>query len=108
MAQRLTLSSDGSVLEDLELTLEELCEACSVHTHFIHELVEEGVIDPVDTQTSPWSFKGHCLKRVRVVANLQRDLEINLAGAALALDLIQEIDALRAELERVGALSKRL
>jgi len=37
-----------------------------------------------------------------IVVRLQRDLGVNLAGAALALDLLQHIDELRAQLRQRG------
>jgi chaperone modulatory protein CbpM len=35
------------------------------------------------------------LRRARLAVRLERDLEVNLAGVALALDLLEEIDRLR-------------
>ena len=35
---------------------------------------------------------------------LQRDLGLNLAGAALALELLDEVEALRSQLRAMGAL----
>ena len=37
-----------------------------------------------------------------MASRLQRDLGLNLAGAALALELLEEIDALRARLQALG------
>jgi chaperone modulatory protein CbpM len=37
-----------------------------------------------------------------VALGLQRDLGINLAGAALALQLLDEVEALRARLRAMG------
>ncbi len=38
------------------------------------------------------------MKRVRCAMRLTRDLGVNYAGAALALDLLDELDLLRARL----------
>jgi len=38
-----------------------------------------------------------------VALRLQRDLGLNLAGAALALELLDEVEALRAQLRVMGA-----
>ncbi|MBC8379409.1 MAG: MerR family transcriptional regulator, partial [Planctomycetes bacterium] len=46
-----------------------------------------------------WRFSGSSLVRVRSAQRLQRDLGVNLAGIALALDLIEELDNLRTQLE---------
>jgi chaperone modulatory protein CbpM len=43
-----------------------------------------------------WRFRGECLRRARLAWRLSHDLEINPPGVALALDLLDEISALRA------------
>lgn len=84
------------------LTLGELCRACTVHAEWVIELVDEGVITPVGRERASWRFYGASLRRVQVVRRLQRDLGVNLAGAALALELMEEIEALRARLGKEG------
>jgi chaperone modulatory protein CbpM len=87
----------GEVLEDnVELTLVELCHACRLPAESIHELIEEGVIEPVGRNPTGWRFHSICVRRVRLVVRLQRDLGVNLAGAALVLELMSELELLRA------------
>lgn len=80
------------------LTLGELSRACRVHAEWIVELVEQGVIEPKGRDLQHWRFTGSCLVRVQQVRRLQRDLGVNLAGAALALDLLDEVHRLRSRL----------
>ena len=49
-----------------------------------------------DTAEAPL-FRGK-YGRARTALRLQRDLEINLPGVALALELLEELDRLRREL----------
>ena len=42
-----------------------------------------------------WKFPGSNLSRAHAARRLQRDLEINLAGVALVLDLMEEMMSLR-------------
>jgi chaperone modulatory protein CbpM len=87
----------GVVLEDYDLvSIDELCRSCTVEFETITLLVDEGILDPVGTDVNHWQFTVASLKRVRTAIHLQRDLGINLAGAALALELLDRI----AELER--------
>ena len=51
-----------------------------------------------------WRFTGESLRRARLAWWLTRDLELNPPGVAMALDLLDEIAALKAHLKRVGAL----
>ena len=95
----------GLVLtEQSTLTLGEFSCACTMHAEWIIELVEEGILEPVADKSkgrSRMCFPASSLARARRVMRLQRDLGINLSGAALALELMDEIDALRAQLRIV-------
>jgi chaperone modulatory protein CbpM len=86
--------------EKIELTLSDLSRACSGSAEWVIELVEEGVLEPIGRKQVQWRFRGTCLQRARAAMHLQTDLGINLAGVALALDMLDEIDTLRARLRR--------
>lgn len=88
--------------EQTQLTLAELCRACAVHAERIIELVDVGVLEPQGREPSRWVFGGASLHRARAAFRLQRDLDIDLAGAALALELLDEIASLRARLRVMG------
>lgn len=93
----------GEVLEDeVELTLADLCRSCQLHAEQLFDLVDEGIIEPVERESGRWRFSGASLRRVRVAVTLQRDLGVNCAGAALVLDLLEELEALRTRLHAVG------
>lgn len=84
--------------ETVELTLGDLSRACAVHAELIVEMVEAGLVEPRGNSPSEWRFPGPSLRRVQVALRLQRDLDINLPGAALAIDLLDELEALRTQL----------
>lgn len=88
--------------EDCTFTLDELSMACSVRADYIIALVDEGIVEPVQQQSEQqhWTFTGNCLLRARKARRLQHDLGINLAGAALVLDMMEEIIQLRQRLSR--------
>ncbi len=100
--EALSLLSGDVLEEDVELTLADLCRACRLPAERVYELVEEGVVEPVGRQPGRWRFRGVSLYRVQIALRLQRDLGVNVAGAALALDLLEELEQLRARLERLG------
>jgi len=87
--------------EDVEMTLAQLCQACELSEAQIIELVEQGIIDPLGPKPAEWRFVSVSLRRVRITRNLQRDLGVNAPGAALALELLEEIEELRARLRRL-------
>lgn len=87
----------GQVLEDYELvSIGRLCRSCTVEFETVTQLVDEGILEPVGVDAEHWQFTVTSLRRVKTVVHLQRDLGVNLAGAALALELLDRI----AELER--------
>lgn len=92
----------GEIVEDdLEMSLAELCQACGIPGERVFELVEEGVVEPLGRDPGQWRFQGVSVWRVRRAQRLQRDLGINTAGVALALDLLEELRTLRARLQRL-------
>jgi len=79
MVKQTTDILSGYILEDeTRLTLRQLCDACAVRAEYIIELVDVGK-----------------------AKRLQHDLGVNLAGVALAIELIDEIESLRARLDRM-------
>ncbi len=84
--------------EQTIFTVAELCRACAVEAEVIEALVEQGILEPAGRRGRHWCFPASSLRRTRITLHLQRDLGVNLAGAALALDLLERIDELDARL----------
>lgn len=96
MSDNMATLLDGLLLDDDHpLNLGQLSRACSVHAEWVIELVDEGILEPHGNTPMQWEFRGNSLHRARCVQRLQQDLGVNLAGAALALELLQEIRRLR-------------
>src|SRR3977135_2241259 len=91
----------GAIFEESALlTVKDLSRMCAVDERHIVEFVEEGVLKVVEVNTTEWHFTGAALRRARLALRLERDLELNLAGVALALELMEELERLRRELEK--------
>jgi chaperone modulatory protein CbpM len=84
--------------EHTTFTLVELCRSCAVEAELIEALVEQGILDPTGQRGHHWCFPADSLQRTRVTLHLKRDLGVNLAGAALALELLERIEELDARL----------
>ena len=98
------LQLSGTILEEqTELTLADISRSCSVHAEYIIELVDEGVLAPMGRGPSLWRFTGWHTHQVNIAMRLQRDLGINLAGVALALQLLDEVEALRERMRAIEA-----
>jgi chaperone modulatory protein CbpM len=87
--------------ERVSFTLGELSRTCGVSAELVIEMVEEGVVEPFGSEPSAWRFPGDAVTRVQTALRLSEDLRVNLAGAALALDLIDELAELRQSGRRV-------
>jgi len=79
----------------------EICTLCGVDVELIEEMVGEGVLIPEGSSPENWRFDGMAIKRIQVTLRLQNDLRVNLPGAALALDLLDELEELRALLKQI-------
>jgi len=88
--------------EETTFTLAELCRCCDVEAELVEALVEHGILEPAGRQGRHWCFPASSLRRTRITLHLQRDLGVNLAGAALALDLLERIDELDARLRTLS------
>lgn len=86
---------------DQGLGLEAFALACGAEADFVRLLVDEGLLAPAVTHPE-WRFGGEELTRVRRIRRLQRDFEANLQSVGAMLELIDEIDRLRAQLRRAG------
>lgn len=89
------------VEEQVEFTAFELCRATGTSEDQLALWIDQGAVEPkrAGENEEPY-FDGASLCRVRTARRLARDLQINAAGIALALDLLDEIAVLRAQLLR--------
>jgi chaperone modulatory protein CbpM len=93
----------GDIFEQYAvLTVRDLSRMCTVEVREIVELVDEGILNAAVNDAGEWQFTGEALRRARLALRLYRDLELNLAGVALALQLMAEIDELRRAVDRGG------
>jgi len=101
-----TTGLQGIVLDEgLRVTFAELTHLCGVSDTLVRQMVGEGLLCPQGKRPEEWYFSGIEIRRARRALRLQRELELDLAGATLAVDLLEEIEALRA---RIRALEYQL
>lgn len=77
----------------VRFTLDEFCRACGARQTLVVEMMEHGIIEPVVSDNAA-QFHGEALVRAQVAARLMRDLGVNIQGAALAIELLEELDRL--------------
>jgi chaperone modulatory protein CbpM len=85
-------------------TLREVCERGDCHAEFVIKLVNYGVIAPVEEtqEQRQWRFDLQTLARLRKAQRLQRDLKMNIPGLAMSLELLDEVQEMRREVDRLN------
>ena len=104
MAKDILKIIQGEILEEeMKISLSQLCRLSNLPAESILEMIEYGVIEPYPASAEKWQFKGDSVNRLKCAQRLKQDLGINTAGAALALDLLQEIERMQMRLTRLEA-----
>ena len=88
--------------DDAGFTLEELCSACALEREWLVVRVREGLIPATEAGAAEWRFATATLTRVRRMRDIERTYDAAPELAALAADMLEEIDRLRARLRRAG------
>jgi len=89
---------------DFEMTVIEVCQCVRLPLESVVEIVETGIVQPAGKRPDDWVFDTQMLAILKKAQRLQRDLEIDWNGVALALGLMEELEAVRAENTRLRQL----
>ena len=105
-SQTLTVITGRILDEEPTLTLAELCINCQSPAETILKLVDYGIITPCEIESraksvQQWQFQRNDLVRADKALRLKKDLGINLAGVALVLELMDELNELRNQLNNL-------
>lgn len=83
------------IVDDLgQLSTVEFIACTHLDRERLGEMVDVGLFDPTGMAEEHWQFAHRDVRRWRAAQRLIDDLGVNLAGAALILDLIEERDEL--------------
>ena len=82
-------------------TRKEILTLLSVDDGFLVSLEREDIITPDAPTDASGEFSERMLERARVSYNLVRDLEVNLAGAAVIVRMREELAGLRKRVEEL-------
>jgi chaperone modulatory protein CbpM len=85
------------------LTLFELAECSGLSEPELRDLVDLGALSPLDPDAGDWSFAARCITVARTACRLRNDFELDLPGLAIAITLLERVQELEAELQRVQA-----
>jgi chaperone modulatory protein CbpM len=93
------------VLDDRDwIGTPEVCRLCRIELAAVVELADLGLVSPRGYEPEQWQFPATALPRLRTVGRLMRDLGVNVSGAALAVELLEEQHYLERRLRRLERL----
>lgn len=92
----------GTLLDDAELTLEQVATACLVEPVWLIRHIEADLFPEVEHVDGRWCFTRATLVRARRMRQLERDFDAVPELAALMADMLEEMDTLRTRLRFAG------
>ena len=81
--------------------IEHLVEVSGLSIEEIEDLVENDLIEPIDRTIQPHLFSLHTVLIVKTARRMRDDFQLDSYSLALALTLLQRIDALEGELDEL-------
>lgn len=100
----------GELLDDnASFSLWEVCERYGVHAEYVMDMVSYGVVEP-QSGIAPldWRFDCRALLRIGKAIRLGHDLNLDLPGLAISLDLLDEVEQLRHQVRDLHNRLRRL
>lgn len=91
--------------ENMIISFVEICEITYTAPDLVKEMVGLGLLEPTTgVDFTDWQFSGKAVLKLQIARRLQRDFDMNLESAALALDLIDEVKELRQKVTQLERL----
>jgi chaperone modulatory protein CbpM len=82
----------------MHVSFAELCESVSINEELMLELIEHGIVAPIQGELrEEWLFSASAVNVVSKATRIHRDLAIDWADIALVLNLLEEVETLRTE-----------
>ena len=89
------------------VNFEELCHVTELSSNVIIEVVEHGIVEPEGNDPENWVFNAQMVIVTKKACRLHRDLGLDWPGTALAIALLDEVEQLRAENQRLHSRLER-
>jgi len=94
MADITIITESGPPVASQLIAWSQFVELTGLHPSFIGELIELGWLDPQRTRQSDYLFRPYDVYRVKKLARLRADLDINISGASIVVDLLERVEFL--------------
>jgi chaperone modulatory protein CbpM len=91
-----------------DVTLVELAACSGLTERELRDLVDLGALEPLNPDATDWSFGSKCIVAARAASRLRNDFELDTQGLAVVLSLLERVQELERELQRVHARLPRM
>ena len=88
-------------------SLEQFSQQLPLNRELIIEMVDLGIVEPAGTQPHEWQFDIDMLAAARRAWRLHQQLQVDWPGIALAMQLLQQLDELKSENQRLRSQLNR-
>jgi hypothetical protein len=89
--------------EQQALSLPELAEISRLPQTVLEELLDDGVIAPIEPAAAEPRYGGPALKAARLASRLRTDFELETQALAVVLGLLERVEDLQAQLSALRA-----
>ncbi|MES2502750.1 MAG: chaperone modulator CbpM [Pseudomonadota bacterium] len=86
--------------EQHEVSLNELAEFSGLSPEELYQLVDSGVLIPINPEAAIWHFNSHYVISIRTLCRLKQDFELESNSLALMLTFLERIRILEHQLNR--------
>ncbi|MEM1203631.1 MAG: MerR family transcriptional regulator [Acidobacteriota bacterium] len=83
------------------LRISAVAERFEIHPQTLRLYEREGLIRPARSSGNTRLYDEECLRRLEIVLTLTRELGVNLAGVEVVLNMREQMERMRHEMDRV-------
>jgi len=94
--------------EHATISLDELLQVSGLAREELLELVQGGAIPVLETRGASYYFSARVISVARTACRLRDELELDVAGLAVALRLLDRVQSLEAEIAQLRAMLPRV
>lgn len=85
--------------EQYSISFTEACQKYHIAEEILLEMIEHGLFDPETKDIKQCRIDYTIVQRIRTAHRLYTDLGVNVAGAVLVLELLDELHSIQKELD---------
>lgn len=89
----------GLVIGDKEISFIQVCKLYHISENWLEDLLKHGLIDNTDENPKNLTFDEKLLTQIQKAHRFHEDLDVNIPGVMVILDLLEELENTKEELD---------